>query len=157
MIIEDKLEVFAENIIGEYQAGFRHKKFWEFNLDLYQLFVDFMQAYDSIDRNKLITIILDFLMPTKLVRLGRATMMTTQCQVKVAVSLTINVEVIQGLKQGHGPALMLFHLTLEHVIRNAGIDTSATLTNKSKQIVGYGDDLNILGRSVPSIKEALGN
>ncbi|KAG8239415.1 hypothetical protein J437_LFUL012751 [Ladona fulva] len=52
---------------------------------------------------------------------------------------------------------MLFNLALEHVIRNSGIDTSATLTNKSKQIVGYADDLNILGRSVPSIKEAFGN
>ncbi|KAG8233450.1 hypothetical protein J437_LFUL010561 [Ladona fulva] len=52
---------------------------------------------------------------------------------------------------------MLFNLALELVIRNAGIDTSATLTNKSKQIVGYADDLNILGRPVPSIKEAFGN
>ncbi|KAG8232804.1 hypothetical protein J437_LFUL007958 [Ladona fulva] len=52
---------------------------------------------------------------------------------------------------------MLSNLSLEHVIRNAGIDTSATLTNKSKQIVRCADDLNILGRSVPSIKEAFGN
>ncbi|KAG8226613.1 hypothetical protein J437_LFUL007686 [Ladona fulva] len=71
-------------------------------------------------------------------------------------SLTSNFEVTQGLKQGDGLAPMLFNLAL-HVIRNAGIDTSTTLTNKSKQIVGYADNLNILGRSVLSIKEASGN
>ncbi|KAG8236466.1 hypothetical protein J437_LFUL015472 [Ladona fulva] len=100
---------------------------------------------------------LDFRIPPKLVRLVRATVVTTQFQVKVAGSLTSNFEVTQGLKQGDGLAPMLFNLALAHVIRNSGIDTSATLTNKSKQIVGYADDLNILGRSVPSTKEAFGN
>lgn len=73
-IIKDKLENYAENIIGEYQAGFRpgksttdqlftvrqvYESFWEFGIDVYQLFVDFKQAYDCIDRNKMYTIMLD--------------------------------------------------------------------------------------------------
>lgn len=86
-VIRAKLESLTENILGEYQAGFRSgrstidqlytvkmvsEKCWEFDIDVYQLFVDIKQAYDSIDRNKLYAIMLDFDIPPKLVRLVKA-------------------------------------------------------------------------------------
>lgn len=92
-VIRAKLESLTENILGEYQAGFRpgrstmdqlytvkmvSEKCWEFDIDVYQLFVDFKQAYDSIDRNKLYSI-MDFDIPSKLVRLVMATMQNSQC------------------------------------------------------------------------------
>jgi hypothetical protein len=61
------MKPYSENIIWEYEAGFRKggstvdqlytvrqllNKCWEFNVDIYQVFVDFEQAYDSIERNK---------------------------------------------------------------------------------------------------------
>lgn len=89
---KERLEPYAERILGEYQAGFRKgrstndqlfvmrqiaEKFWEYNIDLYQMFVDFRQAYDSTSRRKLYKILQKFKIPSKLVRMIRATMHDT--------------------------------------------------------------------------------
>jgi sorting nexin-29 len=96
-ILRNRLEPITELIIREYQAGFRPgrstidqlfavkqtpEKCWEYNLSVYQIHVDFKQAYDSIKRKKLYTIMYEFGLPPKLVRLVRATMTGTEAQVK---------------------------------------------------------------------------
>jgi hypothetical protein len=57
-------------------------------------------AYDSIQRRKLYTIMYEFGLPPKLVRLVRATMTGREAQVKVQTELTDTFEIRQGLKQG---------------------------------------------------------
>lgn len=171
-VLRAKIEPFAENILGEYQAGFRRgrstvdqihvvrqvgEKFWEYNVNTYQLFIDFKQAYDSINRSELINILVNFNIPTKLVRLVKLTMENTVCQVKVGRELGQEFKVTRGLKQGDGLAPVLFNLTLESVIRKCRVDVASTLLNKSIQITGYADDLNIMARSVPDLKEAFSN
>jgi hypothetical protein len=42
------------------------EKFYEFNLDLHLLFIDFQQAYYSINRNYLCEILKEFGIPKKL-------------------------------------------------------------------------------------------
>jgi len=71
----NRLKKYTEHIIGEYQAGFRTgklttnqiftvknllKKAWEYNVEIYQIFVDFQKAYDSIRRDKLYVIMAHF-------------------------------------------------------------------------------------------------
>jgi sorting nexin-29 len=65
-ILCSRLEPITECIIGEYQAGFRPgrstvdqlftvkqtlKNCWEYNLSVYQIYVDLKQAYDSGGRS----------------------------------------------------------------------------------------------------------
>lgn len=50
------------------------EKCWEFNIDVHQIFVDFKQAYDSIDRTILYHIMLKFGISGKLVLLIKMTM-----------------------------------------------------------------------------------
>jgi sorting nexin-29 len=118
-ILGNRLEPITERIIGEYQAGFRPgrstidqlftvkqtlEKCWENNLSVHQIYVDFKQAYDSIQRKKLYTIMYEFGLPPKLVGLVRATMTGTEAHVKVQTELTNTFEIRQGLKQGDGLA-----------------------------------------------------
>lgn len=88
-------------------------------IDIYQLFIDFKQTYDSIDRNKLFAIMLDFNIHPKLVRLVRCTLQNTRCQVKIVGKLTGAFEVSQGLKQGDGLAPILFNLALGYAIKKS--------------------------------------
>jgi len=68
-ILNTRLKEYAERIIGEYQAGFGRnrstahqihtlklilEKCWEYDVEIYQIFIDFKQAYDSINRNMLL-------------------------------------------------------------------------------------------------------
>ena len=60
------LTVYAEEILGEYQCGFRancstidhiitirqtQEKVYEYNIYLHNLFLDFKQAFDSVNRD----------------------------------------------------------------------------------------------------------
>jgi hypothetical protein len=83
-ILLSTLTPYAEEIIGEHQCGFRHNrsttdhiisihqildKKWEYNEAVHQLFTDFKKAYDSVRREVLYNILIEFGIPIKLVRL----------------------------------------------------------------------------------------
>lgn len=167
-ILKERLEPFAEEALGEYQAGFRKgrstidqlhvvrqiaEKFWEFDIPLYQLFVDFKQAYDSIDRDELAHGLRDLGIPQKLIRLIQATMSDTKGQVRINGGFSDTFEISQGLKQGDGLAPMLFNLALERAIRDARMEVKSTLLHRTTQLIGYADDLNIAGRNLATIKK----
>ena len=71
-------------ILGDHQCGFRHnrsttnhifcirqilEKKWEHNEAVHQLFIDFKKACDSVRREALYNILIEFGIPKKLVRL----------------------------------------------------------------------------------------
>ena len=83
-VLLSSLTSYAEEIIGDHQCGFRHdrsttdhmccicqihEKKWEYNETVHQLFIDFRTAYDSVRREVLCNIIIEFGIPLKLVRL----------------------------------------------------------------------------------------
>ncbi|KAJ4438113.1 hypothetical protein ANN_14052 [Periplaneta americana] len=163
-----RLEKYYENIIGEYQAGFHAgrstidqiysvkgmtEKFWEDNLNLYHLFVDFKTAYDSINRQGLYKIMIHQGIHPKIIRLVKMTMAKTMAQVKIYGGSTEQFNIDNGLKQGDALAPMLFNLALHWMITQTGIDPNSTLVHKSVQIVGYADDLDVMERSLTAIEE----
>jgi sorting nexin-29 len=97
-IVANRLTPYMENTVGDYQCGFRERrstidqifsfrtileKCYEFSVNLYILFIDFKQAYDSIYRNKLYETLYKFEIPGKLIRL--VSMSLTNKKGKVAV------------------------------------------------------------------------
>jgi hypothetical protein len=82
-ILLSRLTPYADKIIGDYQCGFQHnrstdqifciwqvlEKKWEYNGTVHQLFIDFKTAYDSGRREVLYSILIEFGIPRKLVRL----------------------------------------------------------------------------------------
>jgi sorting nexin-29 len=167
-IIKMKLEIYSESMIGEYQVSFRRgrsttdqlftvkqllEKFWEYDIDLYQIFVAFKQAYDSIKREKLYAAMQEMGIPNKLIRLVRSTMTETKAQVQIQGKLTEDFEVKQGIKQGDGLVSILFNIGLEYIIRKLTVSTNSTLLYKSVQIVDYMDDINIMARTFKAAKE----
>src|SRR6201999_1518719 len=76
------------------------EKSWEFNITIHQLFVDFKQAYDSLDRNVFFSIMEEFCIPMKLIRLTKATLMDTKCRILIQNSLSDPFDIDTGFKQG---------------------------------------------------------
>jgi len=79
-----RLTPYAEEIIGDHQCRFRCNKStidhifcihpillkkWEYNKAVHQLFIDFKKSYDSVRREVLYNILIEFGIPMKLVRL----------------------------------------------------------------------------------------
>jgi hypothetical protein len=55
-------------------------KKWEYNETVHQLFVDFKKAYDSVRREVLYNILIEFGVPMELIRLIKCVL--TKCMVK---------------------------------------------------------------------------
>jgi hypothetical protein len=73
---------------------------WEYNETVHQLFVDFKKAYDSVWREVLYNILIEFGVPMKLVRLIKMCLNETYSKVRVSKHLSDNFPIQNGLKEG---------------------------------------------------------
>ncbi|KAF2903596.1 hypothetical protein ILUMI_02590, partial [Ignelater luminosus] len=80
------------------------KKAWEFNTPLYQVFIDFKQAYDSIQRKPLYSEMKEIVIPDKLIRLTRITIEDAKETVEIQLHPSEDLEIKQSLRQGNGLA-----------------------------------------------------
>ncbi|PNF28690.1 hypothetical protein B7P43_G07879, partial [Cryptotermes secundus] len=170
-ILFNKLSPFVEGIIGDYQCGFRQgrstndqiftirqvlEKCNEFQTETH-LFIDFRSAYDSTERGSLFLAMEEMHIPRKLITLVRAAMRKTQCQIKIQNMLSSPIITRNGVQQGDSLACLLFNIALEKVVRDAGINTRGIIFYKSVQILAFADDIDIIGRTQKSMKEAFLN
>jgi len=131
IVLYGRLKPHANQIIGQYQCGFREgvstigqiqtlrqilEKMLEFQIETYRLFIDFKTSYDKVNRNQLYKAMLEFGIPLKLVRLTQATMEGTTAKVKVQNELSESFHIQNGLRQGDALACILFNITLEKII-----------------------------------------
>jgi hypothetical protein len=70
--------------------------------------------------------------------------------------MTDGFKVGTGLKQGDGLAPSHFNIALEYVIRQLSVQTTSTIFHKSVQLIGYADDINIMGRTKRAIPGVYG-
>jgi len=85
-ILLNRLIPYTKDIVGEYQAGFMKgkstldqihiveqlmEKNYEFHQDLFFLFIDYKQVYDSIIRESLWSVMLQFGIQEKLIKVIR--------------------------------------------------------------------------------------
>lgn len=167
-ILYKRLLPYMESIIGEYQSGFRVgrsttdqlfsirqilEKCKEYNVEIHQLFVDFKAAYDSVIRRKLWRVMEEFGVPDKLISLTKLTLNGAKSQVRIRNKLSDVFDIEEGLRQGDPLATLLFNLMLEAAVRNMDMDTGSTIFTKSSQLLGFADDLDIIGRSMDVVKE----
>lgn len=111
-----------------FTVGQTLRKCWEHGIDVYQLFIDFKQAYDSVERESLLSTMLDLGIPTKLVRLTKVALDKSRSIIKIQGDLGTEFEVKWGLRQENTLAPMLFNLALEEIIRRVGVDVNGNLS-----------------------------
>jgi hypothetical protein len=58
-----------------------------------------------------------------------------------------------GLKQGDALSPLLFNFALEWAIRRVQINQDGLKLSGTHQLLAYGDNVNILGRSIRAVKE----
>ena len=140
----------ANEIIGEYQCGFRRnrstidhmfsihqilEKKWEYNNQVYQQFTYFEK---TIKRESLYNIQIKFGVPRKLFRLIKTCLDGTQSKVRIGNYLSSNFPIKNGLKQGDALSPLLFNFAIEYVIRKAQETRLVLDMNGTHQIVLYG-------------------
>jgi sorting nexin-29 len=166
-ILLARLIPHPEEIIGDHQCGFRHnrstthhifcirqiiEKKQEHNEAVHLLFIDFKKAYDSVRREALYNILIEFGIPKKLVRLIKMCLTETYSRVRVGTNLSEMFPIRNGLKQGDALLPLLLNFVVEYAIRRVHVDQDGLKLNGTHQLLVYADDISILGRSVHTVK-----
>ncbi len=172
IIIHGRLSKVLEPTIRVEQAGFRpHRacvdninslriiieQSLEFKNPLYLLFVDFEQAFDSLDREMMWKILKSYGIPTKILNMISGLYRNAQCRVVHRGKLGRNFTVGSGVKQGCVLSPLLFLLVLDWVMRkvnSGGKGIQWTLTKRLEDI-DFADDLCLLAQKGSDIVESL--
>jgi hypothetical protein len=74
------------------------RKKWEYNETVHRLFIDFKKTYDSVRREVLYNILIEFGVPMKLVSLIKMCLNETYTRVHICKHLSDNCPIENGLK-----------------------------------------------------------
>jgi len=89
------------------------EKKWEYTEEVYQLFIYFKKAYDSVRREVLCKILIEFGIPRKLVSLIKMSLTKTYSRVQVGEYISDRFPIRNGFKQGDALSPLLFNFALE--------------------------------------------
>jgi hypothetical protein len=89
---------------------------------VHQLFIDFKKAYDSVRREALYNILIEFGIPKKLIRLIKMCLTKTYSRVRVGKNLSEMFPIRSGLKQGDALSPLLFNLAFEYANKRVQVN-----------------------------------
>ena len=111
MILNNRLSEIVESKLSDAQSGFRpnrstldsiflvrqiFEKCYEYNIDLHNIFVDYIQAFDSINRSKVTDSLNQYNIPSKLKNLLALTLTGTNATVKINNEFTKKFDIQTG-------------------------------------------------------------
>ena len=128
------------------------EKKWEYNGTVHQLFIGFKKAYDSIKREKLYNILIQFGIPKKLVQLVRMCLSDPISRVRVGNNMSDSFEIRSGLKQGDALSPLLFNFALEYAILKIKEDKKGLALNGLNQLFVYADDVDLIGDDIDALQ-----
>jgi len=158
ILLHNRICTEVEHKIGEYQMGFRpnrstidnifivrqiYEKCHEHNIELHNIFVDFMQAFDPVNRPMIPECLKQYKVPGKLIKLVKATLQRTRVKVKINNDMTEQFEITSGVKQGDPLSALLFSIVMNVIISK--VEARGNMSTRLKQISAYADDIIITG------------
>jgi hypothetical protein len=120
---------------------------------VHELFIEFKEACDSVRREVLYNIVIQFGIPMRLVRLIKMCLNEIYSRVQEGKHLSDTFPVKNGLKQGDALSPLIFNFALEYAIRRVQVNQESLKLNGTHQSLVYADAVNMLGESVHTMKK----
>lgn len=167
-LVLNRLKSHVEEIVGDHQSGFMKgrsttdqifilkqltSKYWEYNKDVYVMFIDFSKAYDSINRNRLWKMMEKYGIPDKIIQLAKMCISESKGKVKIGKEYTDTFDINTGVRQGDGLSPLLFNLALEEALKKTrNSEGGARLTEKIN-LLAFADDVAIIAENKNNLIE----
>jgi hypothetical protein len=127
------------------------EKSHELNIGLHNDFIDYTQTFDSVYRDKIITCLNNYGVPSKLIKPIAKTLQGTKARVKVNQSYTEHFEVTTGVKQGDPLSTALFSIVIDDIIKQ--LELRGNISTRLKQCSAYADDMLITARTKQTLMD----
>ena len=159
-ILLSRLTPYAEGIIGNHQCEFRCNSSPTDqiccirqikNKRIQRSSATTIYAYDSFKREVLYNILIEFGIPTKLLRLIQTCLSETYSRVRVGKNLSVSYD--EWFETRKCSIATVFNFVLEYAIRRVQVNQDGLKLNGTLQFLVDADDVNILGGSVHIIKK----
>ena len=165
-ILQQRLKKYVEKSVSDEQAGFRKgrgtidqlfvirqlaEKYWEKKQTLFNNFIDFKQAFDSVWQKGLWQVLRNFGIPEDLIQLLEDLYRKTVSAVRVDGELTEWFKVTVGVRQGCNLSPYLFNLILEammiEALKNGNDEIGVTLYGQKVNNLRFADDIDLVANS----------
>jgi hypothetical protein len=129
------------------------EKIFEYSERVHQLFIDFKKVYDSVMREVLCNILIEFGVPMNLVTPIKMCLNETYSKVHIGKLLPDKFHIKNGLKLGDALLPLLFSLGLDYALRKVQENQVGQKLNGTYQLLMYADDVNLLGGNIDTVKK----
>jgi hypothetical protein len=117
------------------------EKCHEFNIELHSVFIDYIQAFNSVYRDKIIKCLNNYEIPSKLIKLIAKTLQDTKARVKINQNCTEKFEILTGVKRGDPLSATLFSIVIDDILKQ--VELRGNISTCLKQRLAYADDILI--------------
>ena len=164
-ILQAGLQQYMNHELPDVQAGFRTgrgtrdqivnihwiiKKAREFQKNIYFCFIDYVEACDCMDHNKLWEILKEMRILDHLTHLLRNLYAGQEATVRTGHGTTDWFQIGKGVRQGYMLSPCLFNLHAEYIIRNAELDEAQAGIKIGRKIINnfrYADETTLKAES----------
>ena len=172
-ILQARLQQYVNCEVPDVQAGFRKgrgnrdqianihwimEKAREFQKNIYFCFIDYAEAFDSVDHNKLWKILKEMGIPDHLTCLLRNLYAGEEAIVRTGHGTMDRFQIGKRVHQGCLLSPCLFSFYAEYIMRNAGLEeTQAGIQIAGRNInnLRYADDTTLMAESEEELKSLL--
>ena len=172
-ILQARLQQYMNHELEDVQAGFRKSRgtgdqiakiCWiivkarEFQENIYFCFIDYAEAFDCVNHDKLWKILKERGIPDCLTCLLRNLYAGQDATVRTGHGTTDWFQIRKGVRQGCILSPCLFNLCEEYIMRNAGLDEAQAgikIARRNINNLRYADDTTLMAESKEELKSLL--